>query len=803
MIIFAHLKQVYRGLQKNKTYSLLNIIGLSASLTCFACIALWIKDELSYDRFNPKAGRIVRVVSTSTTASETFSQAVTGAPLAYALKTDFPEVENTTRFQQRGAIVKYGDRQADEDGILLTDPSFFDIFDYHLSQGNEKTALSDPFDIILTKSMAEKYFGKENPIGKALLIYLNDSSGRGALYKVTGIMPDAKTNAHFTFNFLVSFKTFETYAPAVVAEWAKNDFYTYLLLRNKSDAEKIQAQLPAFAKRHTDRELQETNTHLDFSLQPLTSIHLNSHLRHEIAPTGSMQNIYIFATIAIFILIIACINYMNLATARASEKAKETGVKKVLGAARTQLIIQHLIEAFAITFASFLIAIVLTVILQPLFVQLYGKKLLLLHSPGLAALLFAISFLFGTLSGIYPAFLITAYKPAEVLKGKFISMSGGAGLRKALVVLQFTISVILIAGILVVNTQLSYMQHKDLGYEKDALLTLKVNGNTDVIENFETFKNDILSKPWVTGVATSNSILAGGLGNRGVTTISGNGGELSSMIFNLKADQHFLDVYKMKLMAGRNFHENITSDSLSYILNEAAVKSFGWKNAEDAINKPINATGKDGRVVGVVKDFHFSSLHQQVEPLVIMPLLARQRFSQISVRIDMSDPQKAVGWVEMNWKKNFAGALLEYFFMDKKLNDQYLAENRFSKFFLYFSVISLIIACLGLFGLTSFMVRQRVKEIGIRKVLGASVPNITAMLSKDFLKLVIVASIIAFPVAWWAMDKWLQDFAYRIHISWWIFCVAGLLAIIIALITVSFETIKAAIANPVECLRTE
>ncbi len=793
----------FRNLTKHKAYTLLNIAGLAAGLACFAFIASWIKDELSYDTFNSKANRIVRVVSKSTTPSETFDQAVTAAPLAHALKTDFPEVENSVRFEQKGAIVKFGNNQSDEDGILLTDPSFFDVFDYHLLQGNIKTALNDPYNIVLTESMAKKYFGKEDPIGKALLIYLFDSTGRGALYKVTGVMPDAPKNAHFTFNFLASFKTFETYAPEAAAEWDKNDYYTYLLLRYKSDIKKIEAQLPAFAKRHTEKYMQQANTRLDFSLQPLTSIHLNSHLRYEIEPTGSMQNIYIFATIGIFILLIACINYMNLATARASERAKETGVKKVLGAGKIQLIFQHLTESLAVAFTSFLIALMLAGMLQPVFHQLSGKELLLFHSPDLLLFLFAVVLVLGILSGIYPAVLITAYKPAEVLKGKLTSASGSAWLRRSLVVLQFTISIVLVAGILVVNSQLSYIQHKDLGYKKDALLTLKVNGNTDVINGYEAFENDVLSKPLVNGITTSNSILAGGLSNRGVTTVSGNGSTVTSIIYNLRADQNYINVYEMKMVAGRNFYKNIIADSLSYIINEAAVKSFGWKNAEDAINKPFNTSGRDGRVIGVVKDFHFNSLHQRVEPLVIMPRLPNERFSQISARINMSNPQKAINWVEKNWNKNFPGALFEYVFMDKKLNEQYIAEDRFSKFFLYFSILSLLIACLGLFGLTAFTVQQRVKEIGIRKVLGASVSNITTMLSKDFLKLVFIAAVVAFPIAWYAMNKWLQDFAYRITTSLWMFVAAGAAAFLIALITVGHQTIKAAVANPVKSLRTE
>src|SRR6266542_2219943 len=563
-----YFKGSWRSLIKHKGFTLLNIAGLSAALTCFIFITSWVKDELSYDAYNLNADRIVRVVSKSTTPSETFDQAVTGAPLANALKTDFPEVENTVRLRERNAIVKFGNIQTDEDDILLTDPSFFNVFDYHLSRGNVKTALNDPYSIILTESMAKKYFGNKDPVGKALLIYMYDSTGRGALYKVTGIMPDAPTNAHFPFNFLVSFKTFETYAPETATEWDKNDYYTYLLLRDKSDIKKIEAQLPAFAKRHTEKYMQDANTSLSFSLQPLTSIHLNSHLRYEISPTGSMQNVYIFATIGIFILLIACINYMNLATARAPERAKETGVKKVLGAQKLQLIFQHLVESFAVAFASFFIAVLLAYLLQPAFTALSGKRILVFQSPGLLLSLFAITFVLGILSGIYPAFLITAYKPAQVLKGKLTSTPYGVGLRKSLVVLQFTISIILIAGILVVNDQLSYIQHKELGYKKDALLTLKTNGNTDVFENFESFKNAILSSPFITGIATSNAILAGGLGNRGVTTVSGKGDRITSVLYNLKAGENYIDVYHMKIIAGRNFYSNITADSFSYIINE-------------------------------------------------------------------------------------------------------------------------------------------------------------------------------------------------------------------------------------------
>lgn len=798
-----YFKIAWRSITKNKIYTVLNIAGLSLGLTCFVFITSWIKDELSYDAFHSKADRIVRVVSKSTTSSEIFEQAVTSAPLANALKTDFPEVESTVRLQNKGAIVKYGNVQADESGILFTDPSFFNIFDYQLLQGNPAIALNDPYAIILTKTMAKKYFGNDDPVGKTIMIYLFDSTGRGAPYKVTGILPDAPKNAHFTFNFLVSFKTFETYSPGAAAEWGKNGNYTYLLLRDKSDITKLQLKLPAFAQKHDEKKAEYADNRLDFSLQPLSSIHLTSHLRYEIAATGNMQNIYIFATIAFFILLIAGINYTNLTTARASERAKETGIKKVLGAAKTQLVFQHCIESLVIAFISLIIAFMIAWVLQPVFFQLSGKDLLLFQSSDLLPFLFLVTLILGILSGIYPAIIIMKYKPVEVLKGKLLSTSGGIWLRRSLVVLQFTISIVFIAGILIVNSQLKYIQHKNLGYNKDALLTLKTNGNSDIIQNYEAFKNDILANPLVTGITTSNATLAGGLGNRGITTISGKGDKITSIIYNLKADQYYIDVYRIQMAAGRNFYENILADSLSYIINEAAVKSFGWKNATEAINKPLNAVGLEGKIIGVVKDFHYNSLHQQVEPMVIMPNLAGQRFSQISIRVSMADPQKAIDLITKAWNKDFQGALMEYNFMDKKLNEQYLSEERFSKFFFYFSILSLLIACLGLLGLTSFMVHQKIKEIGIRKVLGASVGNIVYMLSKDFVALILIAFVAATPVTWWIMHKWLQSFAYRINISSWVFAVAGISVLLIALITVNLQAIKAAIANPVKALRAE
>jgi len=796
----------FRNLTKNKSYSLLNILGLSAGLTCFAFIALWVTDELSYDRFNEKADRIVRVVGKVTTASEVFDHAVSSVPMAHALQTDYPEVENTVRLEMNDAIVKNGEKQFSEPGILLADASFFDVFSYYLKEGDPKTALAQPYTIILTESMAKKYFGNEDPVNKSLTVFLYDGVGSGKPYKITGVIPDPPKNAHFTFNFLVSFKTIEVYEPESTTQdgWGNNGYYTYLLLKDKADIPKMQANMPAFTERHIGKEMKQWQMRYDYTLQPLKSIHLNSHVRYEIAPTGSMQYIYIFSAIGIFILLIAGINYMNLATARSVQRAKEVGIKKVLGAVKWQLVMQYMTEAVMITLFSLLLAFVLTSLLNPLLQQVSGKNLSIFNSPALILFLFGIALLLGILSGLYPAFFITAYKPVNVLKGSFKSSAGAVWLRKTLVVVQFTISVVLIVGILVVNSQLSFIRHKDLGYKKDALISLKVNGNSDVIKGFDAFKNALMADPLVSGVTTSNSLLIGGLGNGGATTITGDGKPVVSSIYKLRIENDFIDVYGIKLLAGRKFSANAMADSNSYILNEAAVRSFGWGTPEKAINKPFANGDRKGHVIGIVKDFHFNSLQHPVEPVVMQVRYATNgRFSQITVKADMSKPKESVAWIEQNWKKYFPGALLEYDFIDKKLNAQYQAEDRFAGFFSYFSVLSLLIACLGLLGLTAYATQQRTKEIGIRKVLGATIPGIAALLSKDFLKLVLIAFVLAVPIAWFAMYNWLQDFAYRITISWWVFAVAGVAAFLIAFFTISIQAIKAAMANPVNSLRTE
>jgi putative ABC transport system permease protein len=651
--------------------------------------------------------------------------------------------------------------------------------------------------------MVKKYFGNEDPIGKTLKLFLYDTSGRGETYNITGVIPDAAKNAHFTFNFLVSFKSLETADPeaGTARGWGNNSYYTYLLLRDKTDRQKVEAGLESFLKRNRPETGPPSGNRFLLNLQPLTDIHLQSNLRYEIESTGSMNYVYIFISIGLFILLIAAINYMNLATARSLNRAREVGVQKVLGATKKQLVGQHITESVLVAVVAFIAAVFITIVLKPVFTGLSGKDLSLFETPWMIAFLFLTTVVIGILSGIYPAFFITAYKAGDVLKGSFKSRPAGVYLRKGLVVLQFAIAVILIAGILIINNQLSFIQQKDLGFNKEGLMAIKVNGNTDVIQNFDAFKNTLLSQSTIKGVARSNTMIIGGVGNSGARTVDGKGEPLRTGTYRIRVDADYMKVYGMQLLKGRNFYDDNAVDTAAYIVNEALVKAFGWKDNDDALNKPFEMAGHPGSVVGVVKSFHFHTLQHPIEPLVMIRM--NDNFSQITVKADLADPKKTIAEVSAAWKKHFPGVLMEQSFVDERLNDQYKAEEKYAGLFMYFSALALLIACLGLLGLTAFATQQRVKEIGIRKVLGASTGNIAAMLSADFLKLVLAAAIIAFPVAWLMMNKWLQDFAFRININGWNFITAGIIVFTIAMLTISFQAIKAAIANPVKSLRTE
>jgi len=798
-----HFKTAWRSISRNKTYSILNILGLSAGLTCFALIAMWVDDELSFDKFNSNYRQIFRLTSIRKTGEGVVGSAVSSAPMAAALKADYPEVEETVRLNMRNdALLEHKGVQVLEQYILLTDPSFFDVFSFGLSKGNPATALREPYSIVLTESTAKKYFGDSDPTGKSLTIYMNDR-GNGASYKITGVMPDPPSNSHFMFSMLASFKTVEAANPGLLTAdgWSNTRFYTYVLLKNGADYKTLSKKMSRFYEKYAG-DLKDWKPIHSYQLQPLGDIHLRSNLQREIAVNGSITQVRLFATIGVFILLLAGINYTNLATARSAGRAKEVGIKKVAGANKGQLILQYLAESVFIALAALVVSFVLTYLTQPFFSEVTDKNLSLFSSPALLLFLLIVTVVFGLISGIYPAVILSGFKPAMTLKGSFKSGDKGIRLRKTLVVFQFVITMILITGILIIYAQMSFIKHKDLGYNKEALLFIRLNGNTDVINGFKAFKNELQSSPLIYSIATSNSMIAGGLSSGSAQTVDVKGNPMLINTAQLRVDTGYLNVYGMNLLAGKNFSTMVPGDSIrQIIINEKAVKNCGWENAEAAIGKPFKVDGQSGTVTGVIADFHFNSLDYAIEPLAIYPL--DQSFSRITVKVDTRNTAGVQAFLKNTWKKHFPSALLDYDFVDHQIKEQYRSEERFSTIFLYFSVLSLIIACLGLYGLISFTIFQKTKEIGIRKVLGATAAGIATMLSGSFLKLVMLAFLVATPVAWYFMNSWLEDFAYRTNISWWMFASAGLIVMLIALLTISFQAIKAAVANPVTSLRTE
>ncbi|RDC65543.1 ABC transporter permease [Adhaeribacter pallidiroseus] len=796
-----YFAQAWRRIAKDKTYSFLNIVGLSAGLTCFAFIALWVKDELSYDAFNQNVNRIVRLTQTIKTENGLSQSAATGAPMAQALQQDYAEIENTVRMDSREELVQHQNQQTLE-SILLTEPSFFKIFSYHLTQGHAATALQEPYSVILTESTARKYFGNANPVGQTLTIYMYDKDGKGTSYKVTGITPDPPPNAHFSFTVLASFSTIAAANPAGWNDWSNSSLYTYLLLQPGVSNKAFSAKISRFYAKYTSEQLAPGRAISAFALQPLRDIHLSGHLQNELAPSGDKNQVYTFATIGVFILLLAGINYTNLATARATGRAKEVGIKKVVGAHKKQLIFQYLSESVVMALLALLLALFLSFFIEPFFYQLTGKNRSLFASPYLLLFLTGVTLFLGLLSGIYPALVLSAFKPASILKGAFRASAQGVRLRRSLVIAQFAISLMLITSVIIIYTQMQYIQNKKLGYDKEGLLFLRVHGNINVIKGYEAFKNELTASPLITGVATSNSLIVNGLDAAVSWTIDLAGKPLPVNTATLSADANYLRVYGIPLLAGKNFTPSAANTSQQQIiLNERAVKEFGWIKAENAIGKPFTLDGQPGTVVGVIPDFHFQLLYQAIEPLAIN--YQNQHFARITLKINVQEGRQSLALIEKVWAKHFPAALFDYDFLDLFIQKQYQAEERFSKLILYFSVLSLVIACLGLYGLVAYTTAQKAKEISIRKILGASVNSIAVLLSKDFLKLIVVAGLVAMPFAWYIMQQWLQAFTYRISITWWMFGAAVTLVLVIAFITMSFQALKAALANPVEALRSE
>jgi putative ABC transport system permease protein len=805
------LKTAWRNLIKNKTYSIINILGLAIGLSCFLLIAMYVLDELSFDRYNDKAGRIYRINSDIKFGGAEMHMPVTSDMMGQLLKKDYPEAEQYTRIYtfNGNKLIKKGNEYINEAKVAHVDSTFFDVFTLPAIEGNTKTALDEPNTVVLTKSAALKYFGTTDVVGKTIETNDNDQT----FYKVTAVIKDIPENSHFHFDFLFSMKN-------VDYRWGQltsHNFYTYLLLRPGTNYKAFEKHFAEYTEKYVlpdARQFMNINSMADFekagnklvySLIPLTKIHLYSDRSFELSSGGNIQYVYIFSAVALFILIIACINFMNLTTARSANRAKEVGIRKVLGTERKYLVGQFLFESVFMVVLSLFISLGIIYLVMPAFNDVSGKSMTLenLFSPHLIPILILLPILVGLLAGSYPAFFLSAFRPIEVLTGKLKLGSKSGGLRSILVVFQFATSIILIIGTIIVYRQLHYIQNKNLGYNKNEVLI--IDGTSSLGDNTDAFKNEVLQMPGVES-GTISSFLPVSNSSRSDQTYSKeavmnpqNGIDMQTW----RIDYDYIKTLGMKTIKGRNFSKDFGTDSNAVIINQTTAAFLGYK---DPVGQKIYTLNRDNtqtisyHIIGVVQNFNFESLKKDIGPLCFV--LGKRGYIT-SFKINAANINSLISLIEAKWKAMASGMPFSYRFLDDSFNKMYNAETRIGKIALIFSILAIFIACLGLFGLATFIAEQRTKEIGIRKVLGASVNGVVRLLSNDFLKLVVIAFIIAAPLAWWAMHHWLQDFAYRTDISWWIFVLAGAITLFIALATVSFQAVRAAIANPVKSLRTE
>ncbi|MEO6548742.1 MAG: ABC transporter permease [Ferruginibacter sp.] len=793
-----YFKIAIRNLSRHKAYAAINILGLAFGLAAFWMIALYIADELSYDRFNVNADRICRVVQHARWGENDMHEAPTSAPFAPAIKAAFPEVQEATRIlTEGGGIINHGDKHLTTNDIYFADKNIFAVFTFPFLHGNPATALSAPQSIVINESLAVKLFGDAQ---KALneTIYFENSFPN----KITGIIKDVPQNSHLQFSAIRSMP--EGYT----SDWQNFEVYTYLLLKKGTGFKSLEAKLPNFAATTIQKIMKVDDYTME--LQPLTSIHLHSNLQFEISQGGSMSRVYLFIGIAALILIIAIINYINLSTARSSLRLREIGVRKVVGSAKKQLAAMFITESVFVAFVAACIGILLMQITMPVFNQLVQKQLSIWQFGNLFTIFFLAAFtlFIGIISGIYPSFFLSGFKTIPALKGQMGNLTANILFRRSLVVFQFVITVVMISGSIVVYNQLQFALHKDLGFNKDQVLTFHIN-DREVRNHTDALKQQLLQNAAIQAVAIAGNPIGnnnlGGLGYN-FQKEDGSFSTTSTMAQELMVDADYVPTMELKLLNGRNFSSSIQSDQYgSALINETLVKKLGWS---DPIGKKLkfpidrNTVG-ERTVVGVVKDFHTYSLQHLVEPLVMVMPPAASMGDNLYVKVAKGRVKEGLAQIDKVYRNFDKTNPVEYSFLDENFAKQYSAEEKQGQVALVFTVLAMLIACLGLFGLATFTAQQRTKEIGIRKVLGASVAGIVKMLSGDFLKLVLVAACIAVPIAWFAMSKWLQNFAYHININWTPFAIAGTVAMLIALITVSFQAIKAAFANPVSSLRSE
>jgi len=801
-----YLKIAFRNLWRHKAFSVINIFGLAVGIATCLVIMLFVHNEWSYDRFNKKADRIVRVIFRGSIQGENMEEAHVMPPVAQALRADYPEVQEATRLRTYGSPrIVYGRKSFRESPFAFVDSNFFQVFTLPFVQGNPRKALIQPNSIVITREVARKFFGQEDAMGKILFFKDFNTS-----LKVTGVIESVPSNSHFHFDIFASMATFPD---AKAPSWMISEFYTYLVLPESYNYKQLEAKLPQVVEKYMGPQLlqamgmslaqfRQNGNDLGLFLQPLTSIHLRSHLKGELGTNSDMQYVYIFGAIAVIMLLIASINFMNLSTAGASKRAKEVGIRKVLGSVKKELIQQFLTESILLSAIALVLAIGLVMLALPIFNSLSNTHLTLnfTASPWLLPGFLLFGLLVGVLAGSYPAFFLSNFQPITVLKGRLTAGKKSLNLRSGLVVFQFFISIMLMVSTTVVYRQLQFMQSKELGYNKDQVLLFP---ERDLGKKADVFRQKLQQDARVVSVSTSGYLPAGPTYNNNYTVYPDDNTAQLIKTLRYDVDEQYIPTLGMKLAVGRNFSKDFATDSAGIILNEKAADVFGW--GKNALGHTLTYANNEGlkstyRVIGIVKNFHFKSLHEPISPLV---MTLGNTSGSLIVKVKTPDITGLLATSKNLWNQLTAEEPFSYDFLDDRFKQTYQAEQKIGRVLAIFAGLTILVACLGLFGLATFTAEQRTKEIGIRKVLGASVTGIVAMLSKDFLKLVLLANLIAWPLAWWGMHQWLQDFAYHINLSWWIFGLAGVTAILIALITISFQAIKAAIANPVKSLRSE
>ncbi len=796
-----------RNLQRHKGYSLINILGLAIGLACCITIFLFVRDELRYDTFHANADRIYRIQNN--TSSDGHQRRMASTPPAFGptLKQLFPEVQQQVRlFNLWQQLVTYEDKKFLEKGFVLADSTIFDVFTLPLVLGNPREALSGPNSLVISESIARKYFGNQNPLNKELTL------GGTNKMRITGVLKELPSHSHLNISALGSLRFLKQMGvdDARMESWRWQMMYTYVMLPKGYNPARLEAKLPAFLKRYAEPKLE--GGHYEGRLQPLRDIHLrSSSLEFDMAQTGDIRYVYAFSAIALFALLIACFNFMNLSTARSAQRAKEVGLRKVIGADRMQLVGQFLGESVILAVIALILSLVLVSLALPAFNEWSGKNLSLrpvLQPLGIAGLL-GTAVVVGLLAGSYPAVFLSAFRPVKVMKGDLgLGGKGSYSFRQVLVVMQFVVSTALIIATGIVFNQLRYIQQKNLGFAKEQLVFLPMRTG-EMQQNYKAVTQELLRNPNITGATASYGVPGGAHAGEGIN-LPGRADQYSINMYLV--DHNYIPTMGMEMVAGRNFSEAFgTDEEEAFILNETAVKDLGWGKPADALGREIYwnkwmgkteaDTVKRGRVVGVVKDFHFKSFHQKIEPLVLHIFPAG--FNEFVVRIRPENSAATLSFLEQKWAKLAPNWPFDYKFLDDQFAKLYESEQAFGRLFGVFTGLSIFVACLGLFGLASFTAQQRTKEIGVRKVLGASVGSIVALLSRDFLKLVGIAFLLAAPLAWYFMGQWLQNFVYRVEMGWWVFALAGGLALLIALLTISFQSIKAALTNPVRSLRNE